>query len=230
MLAKRDPVYQFKHKMPISAGVTVSKSLPRNWELESGLVYTYLYSKYYSTKGNGSQELHYLGIPLNVILPIRPHQAIIVLCLGRWTSRLLPWPGRQKDEEHDGAVSGSGYKELKHENVQFSVQANVGAALTLYKAVELYLEPYMAYYFENNSSIHNIWKDKPFKLWFDTGYSNRILTSSTTLNKKSTRTKKTMKALKFTTALSLLSGVLLLSSCLGDGEQYHVDLFNRKYL
>ena len=73
------------------------------------------------------------------------------------------------DEEHEGAISGSGYKELKHENVQFSVQANVGAALSLYKSVELYLEPYMAYYFENNSSIHNIWKDKPFNFGLTLG-------------------------------------------------------------
>lgn len=168
MLAKRDPVYQFKHKMPISAGVTVSKSLPRNWELESGLVYTYLYSKYYSTKGNGSQELHYLGIPLNVIYRFaRIKRLSFYASAGGQVDFYLA--GRQKDEEHDGAVSGSGYKELKHENVQFSVQANVGAALTLYKAVELYLEPYMAYYFENNSSIHNIWKDKPFNFGLTLG-------------------------------------------------------------
>lgn len=67
LLSRRNPVYHFDHWMPISAGITVSKTLPKNWELESGLVYTYLYSKYSSTNGNGSQELHYLGIPLNVV-------------------------------------------------------------------------------------------------------------------------------------------------------------------
>lgn len=168
LLSRRNPVYHFDHKMPISAGVTVAKTLPRNWELESGVVYTYLYSKYSSTNGNGSQELHYLGIPLNVIYRFaRIKRLSFYASAGGQVDFYLA--GRQKDEGYDEGISGSGYKELKHENVQFSVQANVGAALTLYKQTELYLEPYMAYYFENNSSIHNIWKDKPFNFGLTLG-------------------------------------------------------------
>ena len=44
-----------------------TKILAKNCELESGIIYTYLYSKYHSTNGNGSQELHYLGIPIDII-------------------------------------------------------------------------------------------------------------------------------------------------------------------
>lgn len=161
LLSRRNPVYHFDHRMPISAGITVSKTLPKNWELESGLVYTYLYSKYSSTNGNGSQELHYLGIPLNAVYRFaRIKRLSFYAAAGGLVDFYLA--GRQKDEGYDEGISGSGYKELKHENVQFSVQANLGAALTLYKQTELYLEPYMAYYFENKSEIHNIWKDKPF--------------------------------------------------------------------
>lgn len=161
LLSRRNPVYHFEHRMPISAGITVSKTLPKNWELESGLVYTYLYSKYSSTNGNGSQELHYLGIPLNAVYRFaRIKRLSFYAAAGGQVDFYLA--GRQKDEGYDEGISGSGYKELKHENVQFSVQANLGAALTLYKQTELYLEPYMAYYFENKSEIHNIWKDKPF--------------------------------------------------------------------
>lgn len=161
LLSRRNPVYHFEHRMPISAGITISKTLPKNWELESGLVYTYLYSKYSSTNGNGSQELHYLGIPLNAVYRFaRIKRLSFYAAAGGQVDFYLA--GRQKDEGYDKGISGSGYKELKHENVQFSVQANLGAALTLYKQTELYLEPYMAYYFENKSEIHNIWKDKPF--------------------------------------------------------------------
>lgn len=161
LLSRRNPVYHFEHRMPISAGITVSKTLPKNWELESGLVYTYLYSKYSSTNGNGSQELHYLGIPLNAVYRFaRIKRLSFYAAAGGQVDFYLA--GRQKDEGYDEGISGSGYKELKHENVQFSIQANLGAALTLYKQTELYLEPYMAYYFENKSEIHNIWKDKPF--------------------------------------------------------------------
>lgn len=168
LLSRRNPVYHFDHRMPISAGITVSKTLPKNWELESGLVYTYLYSKYSSTNGNGSQELHYLGIPLNVVYRFARIQRLsFYAAAGGQVDFYLA--GRQKDEGYDEGISGSGYKELKHENVQFSVQANLGAALTLYKQTELYLEPYMAYYFENKSAIHNIWKDKPFNFGLTLG-------------------------------------------------------------
>lgn len=168
LLSRRNPVYHFDHRMPISAGITVSKTLPKNWELESGLVYTYLYSKYSSTNGNGSQELHYLGIPLNVVYRFaRIKRLSFYAAAGGQADFYLA--GRQKDEGYDEGISGSGYKELKHENVQFSVQANLGAALTLYRQTELYLEPYMAYYFENKSAIHNIWKDKPFNFGLTLG-------------------------------------------------------------
>ena len=73
------------------------------------MVYTYLYSKYSSTNGNGSQELHYLGIPLNAV-----------------------------------------YRFARIKRLSF------------YAAAGGQVEPYMAYYFENKSEIHNIWKDKPF--------------------------------------------------------------------
>lgn len=168
LLSRRNPVYHFDHRMPISAGITVSKTLPKNWELESGLVYTYLYSKYSSTNGNGNQELHYLGIPLNVVYRFaRIKRLSFYAAAGGQADFYLA--GRQKDEGYDEGISGSGYKELKHENVQFSVQGNLGAALTLYKQTELYLEPYMAYYFENKSAIHNIWKDKPFNFGLTLG-------------------------------------------------------------
>lgn len=168
LASKRNPVYHFDHSMPISVGITVAKTLPKNWELESGLVYTYLYSKYSSTNGNGSQELHYLGIPLNAIYRFaRIKRFSFYAAAGGQVDFYLT--GRQKDEGYDEGLSGSGYKELKHENVQFSVQANLGAAFSLYKQTELYLEPYMAYYIENKSSIHNVWKDKPFNFGLTLG-------------------------------------------------------------
>ena len=74
MSAKRNPVYEFDHKMPLSVGATVSKSLARNWELESGIIYTYLYSKYHSTNGNGSQEFH------RYYISICPSETSIFLC------------------------------------------------------------------------------------------------------------------------------------------------------
>ena len=51
---------KFMHKVPISFGITVEKKLPRNWGLESGVVYTLLRSDYKTASNNrkGKQELH----------------------------------------------------------------------------------------------------------------------------------------------------------------------------
>ena len=167
-MSRRDPVYKFDHSIPLSVGVTASKSFAKNWEVESGVVYTYLYSKYYSSNSNGSQELHYLGVPIDIIYRFaRIKRASFYASIGGEADFYLA--GRQKDEGYDEGISGSGYKKLKHENVQFSVHANIGAALTLYKQLELYLEPHVAYYIENNSSIQNIWKDKPFNFGLTLG-------------------------------------------------------------
>ncbi len=168
LMSRRDPVYKFDHSIPLSVGLTASKGFAKNWEIESGVVYTYLYSKYRSTNGNGSQELHYLGVPIDIIYRFaRIKRASFYAAVGGQADFYLT--GRQKDEGYDEGISGSGYKKLEHENVQFSVHANVGAALTLYKQLELYLEPHVAYYIENNSSIHNIWKDKPFNFGLTLG-------------------------------------------------------------
>ena len=108
MSARRNPVYEFDHKMPLSVGATVSKSLAKNWELESGIIYTYLYSKYHSTNGNGSQELHYLGIPIDIIYRFaRVKRASFYASAGGKVDFYLT--GQQKDKGHDEGISGSGY-------------------------------------------------------------------------------------------------------------------------
>ena len=56
---------------PISFGITVRKALNNRIALESGLVYTYLYTKLNQSRmisGRATLGLHYLGIPVNLVI------------------------------------------------------------------------------------------------------------------------------------------------------------------
>ncbi len=58
-----------RHLPPVSFGLMVDTKISKNWSLETGLVYTYLRSEY-RRSGDiqyiGTQELHYVGIPVNI--------------------------------------------------------------------------------------------------------------------------------------------------------------------
>ena len=56
---------------PLSFGITVRKHLNNRIALESGLVYTYLYTKLSQNRtisGRATLGLHYLGIPVNLVV------------------------------------------------------------------------------------------------------------------------------------------------------------------
>ena len=59
-----------EHNQPISFGITLSKELIDGLSIESGLVYSYLYSKVRNASSSlderESQHLHYIGVPLSV--------------------------------------------------------------------------------------------------------------------------------------------------------------------
>ena len=66
----RDNIAEMEHDQPISFGVTISKSIIHNLSIETGLIYSYLYSKSKNTssvvQNRQTQSLHYLGVPLNL--------------------------------------------------------------------------------------------------------------------------------------------------------------------
>ncbi len=60
-----DNISEMEHDQPVSFGITVSKSLLDNLSIETGLIYTSLYSKTRNKNSNfqvhETQRLHYLG-------------------------------------------------------------------------------------------------------------------------------------------------------------------------
>ena len=62
----KDDFTNIRHRPPLSFGVTARKNLRKRGGVESGLVYTYLASRFEWSGYDVHQSLHYVGIPVNI--------------------------------------------------------------------------------------------------------------------------------------------------------------------
>lgn len=154
-----------KHHMPVTVGASVKWGFSENWALETGLNYTYLYSELRSGASSyyeQEQKLHYIGIPLKVQRSV-------------WSNSIFSFyasAGGMMEKCVSGSLEGvivdeSNRKtyfseDLNVKPLQFSVLASVGLQANFNKLLSLYLEPGMIYYFDDNTDVLTIRKDKPF--------------------------------------------------------------------
>lgn len=154
-----------KHHIPVTIGASVKWNINDKWALESGLNYTYLYSELRSGANSyveDKQKLHYVGIPLKVQRSI-------------WNNSifsLYAYAGGMMEKCVSGSVEtvyvdGNTKKNYESEDLsvkplQFSVLASLGVQANFNKYFSLYIEPGMIYYFDDNTDILTIRKDKPF--------------------------------------------------------------------
>ncbi|WP_289090188.1 outer membrane beta-barrel protein [uncultured Bacteroides sp.] len=161
----RQTYTDIKHHMPVTVGASVKWNLNEDWALESGLNYTYLYSELRSGAKSyieDKQKLHYVGIPLKVQRSV-------------WSNSIFSFyasAGGMMEKCVSGSVEtvcvdDNNRKSFRNEKLdvkplQFSVLASVGLQANFNKLLSLYLEPGMIYYFDDNTDIITIRKDKPF--------------------------------------------------------------------
>lgn len=161
----RQTYTDIKHYMPVTVGASVKWNLNEDWALESGLNYTYLYSELRSGAKSyieDKQKLHYVGIPLKVQRSV-------------WSNSIFSFyasAGGMMEKCVSGSVEtvcvddnnrkSFGNEKLDVKPLQFSVLASVGLQANFNKLLSLYLEPGMIYYFDDNTDIITIRKDKPF--------------------------------------------------------------------
>ena len=152
-------VIRSKHHQPISAGVNFRKYLKRGFSIETGLMFTLLSSDITLASNQDSefkQKLYYLGIPLKANWNFLTSR-FFTLYLGA---------GGQVEK----CVSGKlGDEKLNAKPWQFSVMGGVGAQFNATKHVGIYVEPGVAYFFKNNSSIETIRKEHPFNFNMNAG-------------------------------------------------------------
>lgn len=140
---------------PISFGITVRKALNNRIALESGLVYTYLYTKLNQSRmisGRATLGLHYLGIPVNLVINLwdNPDWNVYVSGGGMIEKgvRSIYHVEAYGLDEHKSATYRSGI-----DGLQWSLNLSVGVSYRFYRDWSLYLEPRYSYYFNNNQPV-----------------------------------------------------------------------------
>lgn len=167
------PKASMKHKQPVRFGVSVGYALNDRVELESGLSYTYLSSSLYSSDEDYSfrvrQSLHYVGIPLGVNVSLwKNRRWDVYLSAGGMAEKCVDGE-LEMDYRQPGQEGSSVHEPIKEKPWQWSVNGAAGVQVNLSTWAGLYVEPGVSYYFDNGSTVSNIYKEKPLNFNLELG-------------------------------------------------------------
>mgnify|MGYP004638029809 CR=1 FL=1 len=145
------------HAQPLSVGLSVGYALNHRLALTSGLVYTRAETDFIKSSGNDdiieTQKLHYIGIPLSLKYKIWGNNHV----------QTYASAGGEADFNVKASLEADGLKtDATHDHVQFSANAALGIQINALPQVGLFAEPGVKYYFNNNSPVETIFKDKPW--------------------------------------------------------------------
>ena len=155
------------HDKPITFGLSMTKTINRKWNVETGLQYSLLKSEfilgeddYYVQK---RQKIHYLGIPLRL--------SYKWFGANRWTAYTsagiilnIPLSGKTDEQYVTGTVIP--YSESWHFTTpfQWTVGTGVGLQYNFTNNWGVYLEPTFSWHIPNGSTTRTIWTEHPFTI------------------------------------------------------------------
>lgn len=167
-----------KHDLPIMVGASVGIPITKGFSVHTGINYAYIHS--IITKENAltgdyaidNQKLHYLGIP--VMLSYRVFNYNIVQCYvsggGMGEKGLVQDVHTNTFDQADNLLN-SDSQQTAINGLQFSLTANVGLGIQLYKGLNLFFEPGFTWYIPNQKSPQpeNIRTEHPYNLSLTAG-------------------------------------------------------------
>lgn len=143
-----------EYAAPLSFGLLVRKELNKTLSLETGLVYSYLYTSY---KNNDHQQyraklkLHYIGIPVNLVADIwniTPH------CKIYSSAGIMAEKGIRSDfSQYISETQQTISDKQSIQGMQWSINASVGVSYKFYRNWNIYMEPHVSFYFDNDQPI-----------------------------------------------------------------------------
>lgn len=173
-----DNVSQMIHSQPVSVGLTISKPLTDKLSLESGLVYTYLYSKAKNTSNiyrkKETQQLHYLGIPLNLNYNLVSFgNADLYLSLGGIIEKDVYGKYNYVDNRILNELNSESElkvnERIRQPNPQLSINAGVGISYPVWNNLYLYGKIGGGYYFDADNKWSTIYSDEKIILDLNVG-------------------------------------------------------------
>ena len=177
--AAKSDVY---HNLPIRYGLSLRYRLNNRCGIESGLVYTRLYSDIHTSlptdfkpevtvTSNIEQTLSYIGIPANVSYQLwGSRYANLYVTAGGMAEKMVK--GRLHIEESEDKKEMT--ESVSIRPLQFSVNGAIGVEFNLSCRFSIYAEPGIGYYFDNGSSLPTYYRDKPFSFNLNVGLKFNI--------------------------------------------------------
>jgi hypothetical protein len=170
LFAAKDPedMGNAQHSLPLSFGISVRKNLNERIGIETGLVYTYLSSRFTSASSGSNaaeakQELHYLGIPLNAVIYLWDNSNWSIYM----SAGVMGEKGLRRNYTYTKRNTNGAIKE-GIDGLQWSLNASVGISYKLYRDWGIYVEPRYSYFFDNNQPV-SIRTDKQSVFGFNAG-------------------------------------------------------------
>ena len=150
------------HLPPLSFGITIRKNFNNRVGIETGLIYSFLQSKFKDDnqwqRRDATLKLHYLGIPLNVVAyTLNKPKWNVYFSLGGMMEKgiMLDYVQHttyQNNYRNDSPVHTVSLQENIPE-LQWSLNTSFGVDYTFYRDISIYFEPRIVYYFKNNQPV-----------------------------------------------------------------------------
>jgi hypothetical protein len=145
------------HRVPLSFGLTVKKELNRTFSLETGLVYTFLDSRFEnrSLEREALLQLHYIGIPLNIQARISGNKKSnweVYLSAGGMVEKGIYSHYKQMNYSRGNDMLTIVSNE-KIDGLQYSISFSPGIDYKIYRNYSVYLEPKISYYFDSKQPV-----------------------------------------------------------------------------
>ena len=128
--------------MPLSGKLSIRKNLNARWAVESGISYTYLSTKYKWSQKETKQQLHYLGVPVNLVYSAISRPA--------WSLYFSAGGSVEKGVYASIKRNDNINSPVKMKGLQYAANAAFGLTYKLYRNIGLFFEPQVGYYFNNN--------------------------------------------------------------------------------
>lgn len=169
---------EYKHHLPVRIGLNIAYALADRLSLESGVSYTHLSSDMKDgTSTNfisGSQNLDYIGIPLNLKYKALSYGAFDLYASTGILAEQCVNGKTSKDFVIEGNVKKTEQQNIHSRPLQLSANAAIGLQFKIADNIGIYAEPGLSYFFDDNSSLNTIYKEKPLNFNLNIGFRYEI--------------------------------------------------------
>ena len=146
-----------KHAFPIRLGIKLSYPLNDRLSLQSGVGYTLLKSDLSYSSMQIGQQLHYIGVPLGLRYQLwNSGRFSLYGAVGAMLEKCVKNSSELPSAFTDAALINT------EKPWQCSLNAALGAEYRLDKAIGIYLEPGVGYFFEDGTSVEHYYTEHPF--------------------------------------------------------------------